>query len=137
MQHEANKTRDLPKGSTMPFPIQITERDVSVPIELKDIIKEKAENLSRYFDRIISCRVSVEAPHRHQSKGQNYSVHIDLSVPGSELVVRRIEDPDLNVAVRDAFDAARRVLEDYARKLRGDVKHHRPASKEPAVTEVE
>jgi hypothetical protein len=32
----------------------------------------------------------------------------------------------VNVAIRDAFDAAVRQLEDNARRMRGDVKSHTP-----------
>jgi cold shock CspA family protein len=77
----------------------------------------------------MSCRVVVEAQHQHHHKGNLYHVRVDITVPGHELVVSR--DPkdhqahqDVYVAIRDAFDAARRQLEDYARKLRGDVKEH-------------
>jgi cold shock CspA family protein len=52
-----------------------------------------------------------------------------LNVPGREIAVGR--DPaahhaheDVYVAIRDAFDATRRLLEDYARERRGDVKLH-------------
>jgi ribosome-associated translation inhibitor RaiA len=83
--------------------------------------------LEKVFDRITSCRVMIEAPHQHQRKGRLFHVRVDLTVPGGELLVRR--DPaehhahkDVYVAIRDAFDAAVRQLEDHARKLRGDVK---------------
>ena len=58
-----------------------------------------------------------------------FPVRLDLNVPGKEIVVGR--DPeahrkheDAHVAVRDAFDAVRRLLEDYARERRGDVELH-------------
>jgi cold shock CspA family protein len=47
-----------------------------------------------------------------------------MTVPGTELVVEHELSEDLEVAIRDAFDAARRKLEDFARKQRGDVKQH-------------
>ncbi len=79
----------------------------------------------------MACRVVVEAPHKHHHRGNIYHVRIDITVPDEELVVSR--DPgqqqthdDVYVAIRDAFKAARRQLEDYARKRRGDVKSHEP-----------
>jgi cold shock CspA family protein len=50
-------------------------------------------------------------------------------VPGGELVVARSPSAhaaheDVLVAIRDAFDAARRELMDYARRKRGQVKGH-------------
>jgi cold shock CspA family protein len=53
-----------------------------------------------------------------------YNVRIDMTVPGAELVIKREPNEDLDVAIRDAFDAARRQLEDFARRHRGAVKHH-------------
>lgn len=52
-------------------------------------------------------------------------VRIDLKVPGAEIAVDHQHDEEVRVAVRDAFDAARRKLEDQLRKQRGDVKLHR------------
>ncbi len=107
----------------MRLPLQITARDISLsePAELD--IREKAASLDHYYDGIMSCRVVVEGPVRHHRSGP-FTVRIDLSVPGAELVADRQVDEDLYVAIRDAFDAARRQLEDYARRQRGAVKSH-------------
>jgi cold shock CspA family protein len=55
-------------------------------------------------------------------------VRIDLTVPGSELVIKRQPNEDIYVVIRDAFDAAYKKLEDYERKLRGEVKTHQSPS---------
>ncbi len=68
----------------------------------------------------------LELAGRHKRKGKEFAVRIDLKVPGGELVVTREHDEDLQVALRDAVDAARRQLEDYARGQRGDVESHAP-----------
>ncbi|HEY6024273.1 MAG TPA: cold shock domain-containing protein, partial [Pseudolabrys sp.] len=47
-----------------------------------------------------------------------------LRVPGHEVVVDRDHDEDIYVALRDAFNAAARQLEEVARTQRGDVKTH-------------
>jgi cold shock CspA family protein len=104
-------------------PLQITARDVFLSEVAENDIRVKAGNLDTYHGNIISCRVVIEGPGRHHRQGP-YAVRIDLTVPGTELVVDRQTDEDLYVAIRDAFDAARRRLEDYARRQRGDVKVH-------------
>jgi ribosome-associated translation inhibitor RaiA len=76
--------------------------------------------------------VSVEAPHKHHHKGKLYAVHIDLRVPGGEIVASREpgqdhSHEDVYVAVRDAFDAVGRQLQDLTRIRQGQVKHHEPA----------
>ncbi len=108
----------------MEIPLQITVRDLSPSDAIEAHIRERAVRLERFHDRIVGCRVVVEAPHRHRHQGVLYHVRIDLTVPGGELVVKRESNEDAYVAVRDAFDAARRRLEDYARRQRGVLKTH-------------
>lgn len=113
----------------MTVPIQITWRHIDKSDAIEKAIREKAEKLGHYCGNIQNCRVMVEAPHTHKHKGKLYHVRLDITVPGNEIVVKR--DPaahgsheDIYVVIRDAFDAARRQLQDYARIRRGDVKTH-------------
>jgi ribosome-associated translation inhibitor RaiA len=131
----------------MEIPLQITFRNMAPSQAIEDNIREKVSKLESFYDRIMSCRVIVEAPHRHHRKGKAYEVRIDLTVPGGELVVNRApkrletaklrlqkvsekeeneliesHEPskhaaheDIYVAIRDAFNAAGRKLEDHAR----------------------
>jgi cold shock CspA family protein/ribosome-associated translation inhibitor RaiA len=101
--------------------------DPSDAVEAK--VRERVDRLETFFGRINACRVVVEAPHRHHRKGKIYHVRIEIGVPGRTLIVDR--DPgqhhaheDVYVAIRDAFDAARRQLEDHSRKAAGKVKAH-------------
>jgi ribosomal subunit interface protein len=110
----------------MQIPLQITIRDMEHSDALETHIRDKANKLDEYFDRIMSCRVVVEMPHKHHHQGKQFNVRIDIGGPGSEIVVNRDHAEDVYVALRDAFDAAKRQLEDYARKIRGDVKTHQP-----------
>ena len=108
----------------MQIPLQITFRgmDPSKAIEAK--IRERTDELSQFYDRITSCRVTVETGHHHHRKGNLFHLVVNIAVPGDEIVVNR--DPsgdhaheDIHVAIRDAFDAARRQIEDHARRARG------------------
>jgi ribosomal subunit interface protein len=110
----------------MQIPLQITIRDVEHSAALETHIRDKAKKLDEFFDHIMSCRVVVEVPHKHHHQGKQFNVRIDLGVAGGEIVVNRDHAEDVYVALRDAFDAAKRQLEDYVRKLRGDVKKHEP-----------
>jgi len=97
-------------------------------------IHEKAAKLDQFYDQIMSCRVIVEAPHGHHHKGNLCRVRIDLTVPDGELLAtcehhhKDHSHEDVYVAIRDAFDAMKRQLEDYARKRRGKVKKHEPSA---------
>src|SRR3990172_34037 len=106
----------------MEIPLQITTRNIDLPESLEEEIRQKARKLDNVFDRIVRCRVVLYVPPRHSQEGPLYNVRIDMTVPGAELVVKREPHEDIEVAIRDAFDAARRKLEDYAKRLRGDVK---------------
>jgi len=110
----------------MQIPLRISLHGIEHSDALYNAIREKAEKLERYYDRIMSCRVVLELAGRHKRHGKQFSVRVDLKVPGGELAVTREHDEDVQAAIRDAFDAARRQLEDYARGQRGDVKRHPP-----------
>jgi cold shock CspA family protein/ribosome-associated translation inhibitor RaiA len=141
----------------MEIPLKITFRDMAPSPAIEANIREKAAKLDSLYDRIMSCRVIVEAPHRHHHKGKTFEVRIDLTVPGGELVInhapkrlaaaklKRSEEPekdftelhepskhaaheDVYVAIRDAFNAAGRKLQDHARRQSGKVKVHEPAA---------
>ncbi|MFO1435803.1 MAG: HPF/RaiA family ribosome-associated protein [Gammaproteobacteria bacterium] len=110
---------------------QITYRNVPHSDAVDANIRERIAKLDAFFPRIMSCRVVVEGQHRHHHQGNLYHVRVDLVVPGREFVVShphhdKHAHEDVYVAIRDAFDAARRQLEDYAREVRGSVKTHEP-----------
>ncbi len=106
----------------MKLPLQITARNIVLTEAIEAVVRKKARKLERFYDGIMSCRVVVEAPHRHHNKGVLYNASIDITIPGSEVVVKREPHEDLYVAIRDAFEAARRQLQNIARKQRNDVK---------------
>jgi ribosomal subunit interface protein len=108
----------------MEIPLQIKTRNIVLSEADETTIQERATKLEEFYDRITRCRVTIEAPGRHHQKGGPYDVRIDMAVPGTELVVNRESQEDLYVAIREAFNAAGRQLEDYVRRLRGDVKSH-------------
>lgn len=123
----------------MQTPLQLTIRDVDHSEALETHIRAKVEKLEEFSKHIMSCHVVVEVPHKHHQQGKQFNVRIDIGVPGSEIVVNRDHAEDVYVALRDAFDAAKRRLEDYARKIRGDIKTHesrRPAESRGAETEA-
>jgi ribosome-associated translation inhibitor RaiA len=130
----------------MILPVQTTFRNMDASPAVAARVQEEAAKLDKYFDRITSCRVIVGAPHRHHRRGEPFQIRIELGVPGKELVVTHeptleheeqgewhkhleVAGPhkDVYVAIRDAFKAIRRQLQNYVRCLRHDVKTHHPA----------
>ena len=129
----------------MQLPPTITLRGIAPSAAFEAEILRRIHKLETYCRSIMGCRVLVEPAQRHHEAGNRYHVRIDLTVPGEEIVVaheptlhataqdvdaekvtRESEtDPERKhayVAVREAFDIARRQLQDYTRRLRGTVK---------------
>lgn len=104
--------------------IQVTFRDFPYSKAVDDHIREHAEKLTQYYDHFIRCSVVLTIEQNHKHQGKLYNVRINLAVPGKEIVVNRQQDEDIYVAIRDAFNALTRQVEDYARKRRGEVKAH-------------
>lgn len=136
----------------MKFPVQITFRNLEPSVMVEEWVQAEADKLETFYNHIMSCRVAMEIPHRRHRKGKHCHVRIDLTLPGKEIVVHREQDPfssprksravlagkvnktephyDLHLALHDAFKAAGRRVQDFARLRRGDVKNH------PAINEV-
>jgi len=113
----------------MILPLQITFRHMDRSPALEARIRELAARFDRFSEHIMRCHVIIEPLPHHQHQGALYDFRIDITLPGAEIAIRHArpadhahEDP--YVALRDAFRAARRKLEDYERKRRGDVKSH-------------
>jgi ribosomal subunit interface protein len=116
----------------MKLPLQITLRHMDASPVLQRRIRELASRLDRFSEHVMRCHVIVEPPAHHKHQGFLYDFRIDIMVPDEEIAIRHAhpaerahEDP--YVALRDAFRAARRKLEDYERKRRSHVKSRRSA----------
>lgn len=113
----------------MKLPLQIVFRNMDPSDAIEANVRERAEKLEHFSKDIMSCRVVVEAHHKHHHKGNLYHVRVDVKVPGRELVVSREPGKhqaheDVYVAIRDSFNAMGRQLEDHMRRIRGKVKTH-------------
>jgi ribosome-associated translation inhibitor RaiA len=116
----------------MRLPLQITFRHMEPSPALAARIRRKAAELDQLFERITACRVVVECRHKHHRQGNLFEIHIDLDLPGSHIAAGRNHPidrahEDVHTAVRDAFDAARRRLEDHLHTIRGEANHARAA----------
>ena len=114
----------------MQIPVHIAFHGVDPSEAIEERIRDKVGKLERYFDRITSCRVTVERHHRCTGNDQPFHIWIVLDVPGGELVVKRDpKDPaalkdhqDIQLAVRDAFFTMERQLKDYVSRRWRDVR---------------
>jgi ribosome-associated translation inhibitor RaiA len=111
------------------LPLQITFRHMDHSPALERRIRTLVSRLEKFEARITHCHVIVAPPPHHHRRGSRYDFHIGIGLPDQLIAVRhaRSEAPaheDPFVALRDAFRAARRKLEEYRRTRRGDIKSH-------------
>jgi cold shock CspA family protein len=130
------------------IPIQVTFRGLPPSDALESDVRERVTWLEQFYPGVIRCRVLVEQPHRHRHDGRHFHVRIELTVPEATPIVvshepslhGRLKDVEEEahhkdteveavqryaaVAIHQAFDVARRRLEDVAREQRGAVKTH-------------
>jgi ribosome-associated translation inhibitor RaiA len=109
--------------------LQITFRDLPSSPAVEAQIRERAGQLERHFGRLTSCRVVVEGRHRPQRAGKVFHLRVELALPGKIVAVGNgpaelHAHDDIFVAVRAAFDSARRQLEHHAQRRHGAVKSH-------------
>ena len=117
----------------MPLDVQVSFRHLQTSESLDALIRSRAAELEQFSDRILGCRVMIEASTKRHRHGNTYHVRVELSVAGGTIVADH--DPGLDhshedpqVAIRDAFDAARRRLQDHMRRLDGQIKTHDASS---------
>jgi ribosome-associated translation inhibitor RaiA len=91
---------------------------------LETAIRKKTAKLEEFHPNVTGCHVVVEEQRRHHQQGRWFNVRLEVHLPGHDIVVNRDHDEDPFVALRDAFDAAARRVEEVARQHRGDVKQH-------------
>jgi ribosomal subunit interface protein len=113
----------------MQVPLRITFRQLAPSDALEAKVRERAAKLERFAEHVTGCHVVIETPHRHHHQGKLFHVTVDVTLPGGELIVSREAQQhhaheDAFVAIRDAFDAAIRRLEDHVRRRRVQVKRH-------------
>jgi ribosome-associated translation inhibitor RaiA len=116
-------------GAASGLPLQITFRHMDHSAALESRIRALVSRLEKFDARITHCHVVIAPPPRHRRHGALYDFHIDIGLPEKVIAVRRARSgapahDDPFVALRDAFRAARRKLEDYRRTRRGEIKNH-------------
>jgi cold shock CspA family protein/ribosome-associated translation inhibitor RaiA len=117
----------------MQIPLKIAFEDGLDPSDaLRARIEREAKKLEQFSSHIIGCRVTVGKLSGRHRQGNLFQVRLQLTLPaGKDIVADRNAAADHThedafVAVRDAFAAARRRLQDRERRMSGQVKVHEP-----------
>lgn len=99
--------------------VKVTFHQIDHSNAVEMVIRKKAEQLKKVLPRLTSISVLLEPAFYRHRHGNQYKVKIQILVPGGEVVVDRAGKGDeshenIYAAIRDAFAAAKRRLEDYA-----------------------
>ena len=117
------------KRDFMNQPLQISFKNCRPTLAIQNKLFEHIQKLERHYSPIISCRVSIEKPHRRKRHGNSYDVKIHLTAPGKDLFAGKTPNinpthDDVYVAIRDAFDNIERQLATHFEHLRREIKSH-------------
>ena len=119
----------------MRLPLHISFQGLAQSDAIEAAVRKHAQKLDHFCPDIMRCRVSVVLDEKHKHQGKPFAVHVDVTIPGHELVSNRERNEDVYVALRDAFDDMGRMLEDAVRRRRGQVKLH-PAELQGTVVRL-
>jgi len=109
---------------------EIEFQGIKATPQMREAVAKHVADLEQRWSRVTACRVVVKSPGPHHRTSGLYEVHIHLALPdGREVNVQRTpkadqRHADLTFAINDAFKHARRQLQDQARRVQGQVKHH-------------
>ncbi len=108
----------------METPVAVTFRNTEPLPDIEDLVRREATKLERYGRRLVSCRMAIEEPQRHQRVGNRYRVRLEIGAGLSRAIVVTREPSevdmhrDLRSIVLDVFRAARRQLQAARERVR-------------------
>jgi ribosome-associated translation inhibitor RaiA len=97
-------------------PVEITLRGITSSAALERYISEEARKLDSICGLILSCQVSAEALHRPKQQRAQFAAQLNITLPGTEVVVNREHGEDVYFALQSAFEAAGLQLKDHMRR---------------------
>ena len=123
------------------IPFQITFLDFPESDAIWIAVQNRIEKLEHFFSQIIRCEVVISCPHRHRHADRLYHVQIHIIMPGGDVIANRNPPKneahrDIYVSIRDAFNAAERILQDRIRIVRHKIKFHEQTSEEGKIAKI-
>src|SRR5664279_2805496 len=114
----------------MQLPLDITFENSEPSEAIRSEVEKQAKRLEKFSDRVTSCHVAVIAPQTRHRKGGLFKIDIRVAMPEhKDIIVTKThgdapEHAHVAIAIKDAFAAAQRQIEDAVREMRGQVKPH-------------
>ena len=125
----------------MQAPLEITFHGIERSDAVEARVRDKFKRIESHFERITHARVVIEAPQRRTQVPKFFHVRIDIGIPGHKpILVTHDPEPnnahtDVMLAVRDAFAAAQRQVDELSSRLekaaRSEHARRRPAGGTP------
>jgi len=127
----------------MRTPLEISFHGLEKSDAVEARIRDKFTRLQQHFARITHARVVVETPRKHSPTAKVFHVKIEIGLPGQKPLIISSEPEvdqartDVSLAIRDAFAAARRRLDDIAAKIKHPAKRERARRRPVRVATAE
>lgn len=125
----------------MTTPLEITFHGLERSDAVEARIRQKFDRLRAHFDRMTHARVVIDAPQRRTPLPKLFHVRIEIGIPGHNPIVAKYEpaedrpSTDVMLAVREAFGAAKRQLDELAERMGHPAKKHERARRRPRPPE--
>jgi len=110
----------------MRSPVTLTFRHIDHSGALEARARELGQRLQRCGERITQCHMTLEGSRGDHNSGASFVVKIDLAVPGAQIHADGLQSDgaghkDIYVALRDAFNNAKRQLRElHSKRFRFD-----------------
>ncbi|HAU2406619.1 TPA: HPF/RaiA family ribosome-associated protein [Legionella pneumophila] len=95
--------------------VQTTVRGISSTPAINYHVDRHFNKLERAYSKINKCRVVIDLAKKNTHKDKLYSVSINITIPGKELISKK-QDPNLFIAIRNSFLAIEQLLEKHYKK---------------------
>jgi ribosome-associated translation inhibitor RaiA/cold shock CspA family protein len=115
----------------MQIPVEIAFHNIQHSVWAEEAIREKIARLEKLFDRLVTCRVRVEKRANNPTNSIPPVVRIEIALPGHKDIIvshepehlqQKFSDPDMRIAINEAFRIAERQLLDFKEQLKGKTK---------------
>ncbi len=114
----------------MQVPAEISYQNCEASEDVRSEVARQVQHLEKFSPRITSCHVAVVGSDKRHRHGGAFKVDLRIAIPQhKDIIVNRShrdvpEHGHILVAIRDAFSAAQRQIEDAMRDMQGAVKMH-------------
>lgn len=127
----------------MPARLKISFHDIDASPALEKRVREKVAKLEKIYP-ITSAQVFIKALGNKQRQGRQYSVRIDLKLPGGEVVVSHSpgvakkpkRHEEIYAAMNDAFLAVEKQMRHFKDVMKNEQRLHKPVLASGLVTEI-